>query len=149
MKLITKVKSVSDVITNSSSEVFVMTRENADYYTELEGTCGCISAFEIDWGWLEKEGRHEVEMICDVIDVDIKELESETFYYVRDEKWYFAGWHGSPTDEDWKTFLEKHKDVIEKKLIGMYWVDIEDHFEDAFVVTENARCDSIWRESRH
>ena len=48
-----------------------------------------------------------------------------------------------------EAFLELYKDAIQKYLIGFYWVDIEDHFEDAIEVSDEARGDSIWSDYRH
>jgi hypothetical protein len=42
-----------------------------------------------------------------------------------------------------------HKEQIEEVFQDLYWVDIEDHFEDAYEVTEEARCGAKWYESRH
>ena len=48
-----------------------------------------------------------------------------------------------------EAFLELYKDAIQKYLIGFYWVDIEDHFEDAIEVSDEARGYSIWSDYRH
>jgi hypothetical protein len=42
-----------------------------------------------------------------------------------------------------------HEDLIKEKFKDLYWVDIEDHFEDAWDVTQDAINDSIWYDSRH
>ena len=52
---------------------------------------------------------------------------------------------GMAEEEDWLTFLDIYKDKIEEKIIGLYFVDIEDAYE----VTEEARDDSYWSDSRH
>ena len=39
--------------------------------------------------------------------------------------------------------------VLEEVFQDLYWVDIEDHFEDAYEVTEEARDNAKWYESRH
>lgn len=74
-------------------------------------------------------------MICEYLDID-KSIISR--YYKPD-----------PSKEDWLTFIDIYKDKIEKELIGLYFVDIEDHFEDAYTVTDNARSDSLWCDYRH
>ena len=51
--------------------------------------------------------------------------------------------------KDWEVFCEEYKDVINEKLVGLYWVDIEDHFADACEVSEDARSDSKWSDYRH
>lgn len=144
MKFITKIQSFSDVITNSSSEVFLMSEANAEYYHNLENTNGCISIEEITWNWLENHSW-EWQMVCDYLDID-KSLVGE---YHESQTWKGYGYWSGPEEEDWLTFLDIYKDKIEEKIIGLYFVDIEDHFEDAYEVTEEARDDSYWSDSRH
>lgn len=135
MKLINGIQSISDVITNSSSEVFLMRKSDAEYYEGLENTEGCVNIQEITWDWIINDGLWEWEMICEYLDID-KSIISR--YYKPD-----------PSKEDWLTFIDIYKDKIEKELIGLYFVDIEDHFEDAYTVTDNARSDSLWCDYRH
>lgn len=132
------IKNITDVITNSSSEVFVMNENNALYYDRLEDTLDCISIEEINWYWVENQGYYEQSM---VIDMCIDKLTDEE--RLNQDEW------GSFDRDYWKIFIENHKTEIEKNLIGKYWVDIEDHFEDAYEVTENARDDSEWNDYRH
>lgn len=131
--MITKILSISDVITNSSSEVFVMSTHNAMYYKNLEGTNGCVRVEPIDWDWVIR--NEECDAVCDLCHLDVTEVLSPG-------KWY-------PDSDEWETFCNKHKKEIKDNIIGLYWVDIEDHFEGAYDVTENARDDSMWGESRH
>ena len=50
MKIIlSKMKSISDVITKRSCEVFVMCKTDAEYYDKLKGTNGCVDIHEIAW----------------------------------------------------------------------------------------------------
>lgn len=132
------IKNITDVITNSSSEVFVMNEDNALYYDRLEDTLDCISIEEINWDWIENQGYYEQSM---VIDMCIGKLTDEE--RLKQDKW------GDFDRDDWKVFIKNHKTDIEKNLIGKYWVDIEDHFEDAYEVIENARDDSEWNDYRH
>lgn len=143
------VKNITDVITNSSSEVFVMNESSANYYANLENTNGCITINEITWSWIEKQGRFECEMIAYICDLDLEELQSESFWKQDKDRFYMSEWWGTPRQEDWNIFIDIHHDIIENKLIGKYMVDIEDHFEDAYDVTDSARSDSEWSESRH
>lgn len=132
MKLIVKdIKSISDVITNSSSEVFVMCKGDAEYYYNLEGTEGCVTIYKITWDFLEENIMNEWQMVCDVCDIGYNTLVNNC----------------NVNEVDCKAFLELYHDVIEKKLIGLYWVDIKDHFADAVEVLDNARSDSFWSES--
>ena len=136
MKIILgKIKSISDVITNSSSEVFVMCKSAAKYYYNLEDTNGCINIHEITWDDLRENWCYELKMICDICDININDIINTATCDM--------------TEDDWNAFLELYHDVIQDKLIGLYWVDIEDHFEDAIEVSEEARGDSIWSDYRH
>jgi len=136
--LINKIKSVSDVITNSSSEVFVMYKSDAEYYDNLESAMGNVTIQEITWdelkdwynGWSD-----QLEMICDVCGLNIDDIINTTTCDM--------------TEDDWYAFLELYHDIIEKKLIGLYWVGIRDHFEDAIEVNNQARKDSIWTDYQH
>lgn len=132
------IKNITDVITNSSSEVFVMNEDNALYYDRLEGTLNCISIKKINWDWIEDEGYYEQSMIINMCNIKVTDEER-----LNQDNW------GNFDREYWEIFIENHKNEIEKKLIGKYWVDIEDHFEDAYEVTENARDDSEWNDYRH
>lgn len=141
--MITKIQSFTDVITNSSSSVFVMKEYDAEYYRDLENTGGCISIERITMDWL-MSNPEEVEMVCAMLKVE----PSEVTIYTK-SSWGDYGWWETPDKDVWETFLELHKDEIEKTFEDLYWVDIEDDFEDAWTVTENAYDDALWSESRH
>lgn len=53
MKYVIALQSVSDIITNSSSEVFVVKDK-------------CDGDELIDWDWINNGGKWETKMICDV-----------------------------------------------------------------------------------
>ena len=137
------IKSFSDVITNSSNEVFVMDKCCADGY---KGICDeCIDIDEIDWDWVcSEKGHWEWEMVCDVCGIDPAVIRGEA----HTDK-YWGTYYDDPSMEDWEVFCEEYKDVINEKLVGLYWVDIEDHFADACEVSEDARSDSKWSDYRH
>ena len=139
--MITKIQSFTDVITNSSSTVFVMHESNAKYYEQLEDTNGCISIEPITFNWL-LNNAYEAEMVCDLLNVDISEIADW-----HDSK--YDGWWNIPDQETWEAFLELHKDEIDTVFEDLYWVDIEDHFTNAYEVTEEACDDARWYESRH
>lgn len=139
--MITKIQSFTDVITNSSSTVFVMHKNNAKYYDQLEDTDGCIDIEPITFDWL-LNNADEVEMVCDLLNVDISEI---TDWH--DSK--YGGWWNIPDKETWKAFLELHKEEIETVFKDLYWVDIEDHFTNAYEITREACSDARWYESRH
>lgn len=139
--MITKIQSFTDVITNSSSTVFVMHESNAKYYEQLEDTNGCISIERITMDWL-LNNAYEAEMVCDLLNVDISEIAD----------WYdskYDGWWSIPDKETWECFLELHKEEIDAVFKDLYWVDIEDHFTNAYEITEEACDNAKWYESRH
>ncbi len=139
--MITKIQSFTDVITNSSSTVFVMHESNAKYYDQLEDTNGCISIEPITMDWL-RSNSYEAEMVCDLLNKDISEI---TDWH--DSK--YGDWWNTPDQETWETFLELNREEIETVFEDLYWVDIEDHFTDAYEVTEQARDDAEWSDYRH
>ena len=139
--MITKIQSFTDVITNSSSTVFVMHERDANYYDKLEHTEGCVDIEPITFEWL-LDNSYEFKMVCELIGCDVSEISK----YI---EWkYWSGWN-TPNSEDWRTFLELHREKIEKVFKDLYLVEIEDHFEEAFEVTENAYDDAIWTDYRH
>lgn len=139
--MITQIQSFTDVITNSSSTVFVMSEFYADYYDKLAHTEGCIDVEKINMDWLN-DHVHEFEMVCRLLDIDLSELT-----VIRENK-YWRGWE-TPDQDSWEAFLELHRDKIEEVFKDLYWVDIEDHFEGALDVTEKASDDAIWSDYRH
>ena len=150
--MILKILSISDVITNSSSEVFIMNKEDADYYRKFDN--GCISIEPINYTWITESD--EYESIIELCDLD----KSEVFTFVENQDgkhhWYddqYKGKWGSwddPSREDWEAFCDLHKEAI-MNLVNrdLYFVEIEDHFEDAWSVIECAQDDAIWYENRH
>lgn len=139
--MITKIQSFTDVITNSSSTVFVMHSMNAQYYNQLENTDGCIDIAPITFQWL-LDNADEAEMVCKFLNIDISEI---TDWH--DSK--YGGWWNIPDQETWESFLELHREEIETVFEDLYWVDIEDHFTNAYEITEEAHDDAEWYDYRH
>jgi hypothetical protein len=137
-KFIIKIQSFTDVITNSSSTVFVMNRANATYYKTLENTQGCVSMQPITAEWL-KDNLYEFEMVCKFLHTSPSEF---TIQY-EDDEWEW------PSVEDWQDFVNKHKHEINEVFKNLYYVEIEDHFEDAWDVIRNAMDDAEWYDCRH
>ena len=137
--MITKIQSFSDVITNSSSSVFVMNETDANYYGDLAHTEGCIDIERITMDWLS-DHRYEFEMVCDMLKVDPGTI---TYKHPKYKCWE------EPDPDAWDTFLELHKEQIKEVFRDLYWVEIEDCFEGAYEVTENAYDDAIWSDGRH
>lgn len=148
-----KILSISDVITNSSSEVFVMRKDDAEYYYNLENNGGCVDIEKIDYDWILDSWEHDLVIYMCGLD----KSEVSTFVEDDDVPWYIAEYHNNKkgywediTQEDWKAFCELHKDkIMELVNEDLYFVDIEDHFDDAFDVIESARDDSLWSDNRH
>lgn len=140
--MITKIQSFTDVITNSSSTVFVMHESDARYYEQLENAEGCVDIQPITMEWL-KDNRYEFEMVLDLLNIPYSEI---TTYHKYER---CGGYWNYPKQDVWESFLESHREQIEEIFQDLYFVDIEDHFEDAYEVTESARDDAKWYESRH
>lgn len=51
MKILTKIQSISDIITNSSSETFLMHQRDAERYNNLPSD-GCISIDAVGEEWI-------------------------------------------------------------------------------------------------
>ena len=142
MKFLTHIQSFSDVVTNSSSEVFLMNESDALHYENLPNTNGCVWINELTEEYILDNYWNVWEMICDHLDLDKNEISR----FNRDT-WY--GYWDTPSEEDFKTFYDLHKDLINSELSGMYIVEIEDHFEDCCEVLDSARSNALWSESRH
>ena len=140
--MITKIQSFTDVITNSSSTVFVMHESDAKYYEQLENTEGCIDIQPITMEWLQ-DNRDEFEMVLDLLNIPYSEI---TTYHKYER---CGGYWNDPKQSVWESFLESHRQQLEEIFQDLYWVDIEDNFEDAYEITEAACDNAEWYESRH
>lgn len=128
MKLITKIQTVSDIITNSSSEVFVTSYDPTSIISE--DSDGCLTVEPITREWLEDNWHYESEAIC-----SIPGLEE----YV------------SMSDNEW----DELKDILLDKVVeladGYYFIDLEDHYNwdlyesDVDLLKENC----LYHEFRH
>lgn len=141
-KFVTKIQSFTDVITNSSSSVFIMREDDALRYDNLENTSDCISIVPIDLNWVRDWGRSELEAVMAILEMSPEVVTT----WVNGK--YCSYWD-DPDPEVWNTFVDMYEDLIKEKFEGLYWVDIEDHFEDAWDVTQDAYDDSLWYDSRH
>ena len=54
----------------------------------------------------------------------------------------------APDQEAWDAFVELHKEHLCETFRGLYFVEIEDHFEDAWDVIQEASSDALWSENR-
>lgn len=129
------IKNISDVITNSSSEVFVMKKEDAGevaLFDKDNETYDCISIHKMDENWVRTQGSREAQMICDLLKID--NPFNESFY---------------PDEDDWSKFVDEHLDEMKEKVFGKYYIDIEDHFAEAEEILEFSREHSEWKDYRH
>ena len=149
MKKIVKVQSISDIITNSSSEVFVMTDSNAhDVKDDVEshgGYCDLFNKLTYEYILNNSESSDTWEMICEIIGAS----KGDVSHYVNyDHGW---GWWADPSEEDWKNFCEIHKQEIMEKIVNadLWIIEFNDHFEDSWDVNENARDLCIATKNHH
>lgn len=144
MRFITKIQSISDIITNSSSEVFIMTEAQADWCEREIPDVTCIHSEPITWGWL-KNNWYEWEIIFDYLGCDKNEI-SKYIEWGRNR-----GYWEEPNEDLWKMWLDENLDLINEMLVDrdLYYVNIEDHFKDAHLFIDLCDSDSLWHDSRH
>lgn len=142
MKFITSIQSFTDVITNSSSSVFIM--HDASYYESIvPDDCLTINKITLDW---IKEQYWNWELILRACDVDFTEVSYEkTYYYGPNNKHTY--WEDL-SKEKWVKWVDINQLRLEP-VLDKYFVEIEDHFKDAWDVIENAYGNAIVSESRH
>lgn len=104
MKLITKIQTVSDIITNSSSEVFVTNYDPTGIISE--GSDGCLTVEPITREWLQDNWYYESEAIR-----AIPGLEEYT----------------SISDE-WAGLEDILMDKVVELAKGYYFIGLEDHY---------------------
>lgn len=161
-----KFQSFSDVITNSSSTVFLVDK---DTYEELKKMVpgDCIYSDELTWDELCPEMFNIVDMstlttdqveeinsilynASNNVDMLLKCLSNNTEELViKDQEWFDSINTYGLDNQDVKKyydFCHDNKELIEDKLIGKVYVDIEDHFENTEEVYDYAKCNSIWWE---
>lgn len=129
-----KIKSILNVITNSSSEVFII--KNLPQLSKE--SAGCLSYHNIDFDWVKNEILWKREAFEILLDIEIPDFYEEIMDW--DQK--------SQIISDW---CEEHKDLIEEKCKGYMWVDLEDHYDyDAYYSDANIlREESIYYDYRH
>lgn len=106
MKLITKIQTVSDIITNSSSEVFVTNYDPTGIISE--DSDGCLTVEPITREWLQDNWYYESEAICVIPGLE------EYVSMSNDER---SGL------ED--ILLDKMAELAK----GYYFIDLEDHYK--------------------
>ena len=142
MKKIVKIQSITDIITNSSSEVFIMEHSLArslehDYNTD------CISVDDITYEkMLEDNWNYEIySEFLDRLGI-IKMCDCK----------YDSDWHSYAENRKiFQEVLKTNEEKIRKALTdNQYaWVDIEDHFTKWENASDDAHDYCITSESRH
>lgn len=145
--MITKIQSYTDVITNSSSTVFIMQEENAKFY-EKDTPYGCCGIRLIDEQWV-RDHPYEWTAIFDCLNIPYSEI-SIKLEIENPPSWYEErDFYEDPQPEDWSTWVDNNLERLKNDLFGLYWVEIEDHFEDAWEYINQAKTKSLSHEGRH
>jgi len=128
-----KIQSVSDIITNSSSEVFIMSVDDALHIEKTYGWSGCIDIDVLTWDYF-MHNPYEWDTFAEILDIP----QPDKRYYDIDE-------------EEKEEFFASIKDKFIKKFgEGEYaMVDIEDHFSGCEDAYDDARAVAIWSDWRH
>lgn len=140
MKVVTDIQSYSDVITNSSSTVFLMHESDAKYW-EKETPDYMCSITKITHQWL-LDNNWEWELIFDFLNLDKNLISYE-------EEGSYRNYWRDPDPEIWRLWVDENIDLLKEKVIDLYFVDIEDHFEDAYELIESAADDALISDYRH
>ena len=128
------IKSISDVITNSSSEVFVLNKEDAKYFAIRsfdEDTADCITLTKMNWEWIFEQGRFETEIFQTLLGIDDELLTRDI----------------TPTEKEWNAFCWKYSDEIEEKVLNKYIIEIEDHYLNAIEEIDKAHDKCLYYEN--
>lgn len=143
MKIITKLQSYTDVITNSSSTVFIMHKDDAEFY-EKDTPNGCCTIERIDYQWL-LNNRWEWELVFDFLGIDKNTISTK----IKSDGFWPCSYWEDPDEDLWRLWIDDNLSLLQEKLFGLYHVDIEDHFEGAYEYIENASDDALKTEWRH
>lgn len=120
MKLITRVQSISDVITNSSSELFINPAEVLKEFS-IEGyKSGCISVRSLDWEFIHEcqEDGYLWTFMCKLMNWDPNEF---GFLSTRD------GWI-LKNEAKWYDHIDENFDEVCSAISGYVIIFIEDHY---------------------
>ena len=129
-----EIKSVSDVITNSSSEAFVIKKEDSDRIKEK------YSAYE---------GCVEDTIIGDISNrIENLEWDSDILIDAAGISEKFNHWDEEDPKTGWTDFVIRHEEEF-SKLSDCVILDIEDHFVDYELAYDDAREVSLATECRH
>lgn len=143
MKLITQLQSYTDVITNSSSTVFIMHQDDAEFY-EKDTPNDCCSIEKIDYQWL-LDNRWNWELVFDFLNIDKNIISTE----IQSDGFWPCSYWDDPDEVMWELWIDDNLSLLQEKLFGLYYVSIEDHFTDAYNYIESAGDDALYTEWRH
>lgn len=162
-------QSFSDVITNSSSTVFLVDNNTYDELTKMVPS-SCIYGHELTWDsicpeifncekpeLLDKEQVENIyHIICNInssIDAVVEvSLRHANELIIKDREWLDTIPTYGLSEYDVKKYYEfcqDNKKFLEDNFVGKVYVDIEDCFGDVEDVYDYARNNSIWWESHH
>lgn len=102
MKLLTKIQSISDIITNSSSETFLMHQEDAEYYGSIPSN-GYIIIDAVGEEWI-RNNYGERGLICNFL--NIEEPDDDCFSH-----------------KDWDAFVDLYIMPRINEFDGIYFVN--------------------------
>lgn len=143
MKFITKLQSYTDVITNSSSTVFIMHESDAKFYEkDTPGDCCTIEC--IDYQWL-LNNRWEWELVFDLLDIDKNTISTK----IKSDGFWPCSYWEDPDEDLWRLWIDDNLSLLQEKVFGLYYVNIEDHFEGAYEYIESVSDNALKTEWRH
>lgn len=162
-------QSFSDVITNSSSTVFLVDKNTAEELYKMVPD-SCIYSYELTWDEICPE-IFNIEDMSTLTTCQLQEINSNLYnvsnnvnmvleclsndtdeLVIKDQEWFDSTNTYGLDNQDVKKyydFCHDNKELIEDKFIGKVFVDIEDHFENTEEVYDYASNNSIWEEYRH
>ena len=125
-----KIKSITDVVTNSSSEVFILQRDDA---YELERDYPFITVSELSLDSIE-----ENSWFSDLYSWAVSSISNDTPYLSE-----------NIDNDGWREFIKKHQKAVETLVEDYVEVDIEDNYEGWDSATDEARSCSIASKNCH
>ena len=125
-----KIKSITDVVTNSSSEVFILQRDDA---YELERDYPFITVSELSLDSIE-----ENSWFSDLYSWAVSSISNDTPYLSE-----------NIDNDGWREFIKKNQKAFETLVEDYVEVDIEDNYEGWDSATDEARSCSIASKNCH
>ena len=146
-----KIKSKIDVITNSSSEVFIIKKDDIPFWSkESEG-----SIRESDFSYPSRRFNEEKESVCAIMGWNIEDTGGKKtgeygLYY--DWDGYYDKNLDTRVEPDWENWIATHEEEIKEKFKEeCSFVEIDDHYnyEAWGADTRLATYKCVYKESRH